>query len=151
MSPCVLAIALEIALRYTRWGLSIRAVGSHEQSAARVGVRTDWPSSAPSSPARLLTVVGGIMVMAQLGIGDPNQGIGYTLTSIAAVVLGGASLFGGRGAFIGVLFGAVLIQEINSVTTFLSLSQSWQYWFIGFITLVAVAIYSQARRAHDEE
>jgi ribose transport system ATP-binding protein len=50
-----------------------------------------------------------------------------------------------------VLFGAVLIQEINSVTTFLSLSQSWQYWFIGFITLIAVAIYSQARRAHDEE
>ena len=76
---------------------------------------------------------------------------GYTLTSIAAVILGGASLFGGRGAFIGVLFGAVLIQEINSVTTFLSLSQSWQYWFIGFITLIAVAIYSQARRAHNEE
>jgi ribose transport system ATP-binding protein len=99
----------------------------------------------------VLTVVGSIMVMSQLGIGDPNQGIGYTLTSIAAVVLGGASLFGGRGAFIGVLFGAVLIQEINSATTFLSLSQSWQYWFIGFITLIAVAIYSQARRAHDEE
>jgi ribose transport system ATP-binding protein len=147
----VLAIALEIALRYTRWGLSIRAVGSHEQSAARVGVRTDWTVIGAFLACSALTVVGSIMVMSQLGIGDPNQGIGYTLTSIAAVVLGGASLFGGRGAFIGVLFGAVLIQEINSVTTFLSLSQSWQYWFIGFITLVAVAIYSQARRAHDEE
>jgi ribose transport system ATP-binding protein len=147
----VLAIALEIALRYTRWGLSIRAVGSHEQSAARVGVRTDWTVIGAFLACSALTVVGSIMVMSQLGIGDPNQGIGYTLTSIAAVVLGGASLFGGRGAFIGVLFGAVLIQEINSVTTFLSLSQSWQYWFIGFITLIAVAIYSQARRAHDEE
>ena len=147
----VLAIALEIALRYTRWGLSIRAVGSHEQSAARVGVRTDWTVIGAFLACSALTVVGSIMVMSQLGIGDPNQGIGYTLTSIAAVVLGGASLFGGRGAFIGVLFGAVLIQEINSVTTFLSLSQSWQYWFIGFITLTAVAIYSQARRAHDEE
>ena len=147
----VLAVALEIALRYTRWGLSIRAVGSHEQSAARVGVRTDVTVIGAFVACSLLTVVGSIMVMSQLGIGDPNQGIGYTLTSIAAVVLGGASLFGGRGAFIGVLFGAVLIQEINSVTTFLSLSQSWQYWFIGFITLIAVAIYSQARRAHDEE
>jgi ribose transport system ATP-binding protein len=146
----VLAVALEIALRYTRWGLSIRAVGSHEQSAARVGVRTDWTVIGAFIACSVLTVVGSIMVMSQLGIGDPNQGIGYTLTSIAAVVLGGASLFGGRGAFIGVLFGAVLIQEINSVTTFLSLSQSWQYWFIGFITLIAVAIYSQARRAHDE-
>jgi ribose transport system ATP-binding protein len=147
----VLAVALEIALRYTRWGLSIRAVGSYEQSAARVGVRTDVTVIGAFVACSLLTVVGSIMVMSQLGIGDPNQGIGYTLTSIAAVVLGGASLFGGRGAFIGVLFGAVLIQEINSVTTFLSLSQSWQYWFIGFITLIAVAIYSQARRAHDEE
>jgi ribose transport system ATP-binding protein len=95
----------------------------------------------------LLTILGGIMVMAQLGIGDPNQGIGYTLSSVAVVVLGGASLFGGRGSFIGVLFGALLIQEINSATSFLGLSQAWQYWFIGFLTLGAVAIYSQARRA----
>jgi ribose transport system ATP-binding protein len=147
----ILGVGLEIALRYTRWGLSIRAVGSNEQSAARIGVRTDWTVISAFLACSVLTVVGGVMVMSQLGIGDPNQGIGYTLSSIAAVVLGGASLFGGRGAFIGVLFGAILIQEINSVTTFLSLSESWQYWFIGFITLVAVAIYSQARRAHEEE
>jgi ribose transport system ATP-binding protein len=62
------------------------------------------------------------MVMAQLGIGDPNQGTTYTLASIAAVVLGGASLFGGRGSFIGVMLGAILIQEVNSATTFLGLS-----------------------------
>jgi ribose transport system ATP-binding protein len=90
------------------------------------------------------------MVMAQLGIGDPNQGIEYTLASVAAVVLGGASLFGGRGSFMGVLFGAMLIQEINSATTFLGLSQAWQYWFIGCLTLGAVAIYSQARSAHED-
>ena len=147
----VLGVGLEVALRYTRWGLSIRAVGSNEQSSARIGVRTDWTVISAFLACSVLTVVGGVMVMSQLGIGDANQGIGYTLSSIAAVVLGGASLFGGRGAFIGVLFGAVLIQEINSVTTFLSLSESWQYWFIGCITLIAVAIYSQARRAHKEE
>ena len=85
--------------------------------------------------------------MAEIGIGDPNQGVEYTLSSIAAVALGGASLFGGRGSFIGVLLGAVLIQEINSATAFLGLSQAWQFWFIGFLTLAAVAIYSQARRS----
>ena len=146
----VIGVGLEIALRYTRWGLSIRAVGSNEQSSARIGVRTDWTVVSAFLACSLLTVLGGVMVMAQLGIGDPNQGIGYTLSSIAAVVLGGASLFGGRGTFVGVLFGAVLIQEINSVTTFLGLSESWQYWFIGCITLAAVAIYSQARRAHED-
>lgn len=142
----VLAIALEIALRHSRWGLSIRAIGSNLQSATRIGVQTDWAVVGAFVACSTLTAVGGIMVMAQLGIGDPNQGTGYTLTSIAAVVLGGASLFGGRGAFIGVLLGALLIQEINSATTFLGLSGAWQYWFIGGITLGAVAIYSQARR-----
>ena len=146
----ILGIALEIALRYTRWGLSLRAVGSNEKSASRIGVGTDRTVVAAFVACSILTVLGGVMVMAQLGIGDPNQGIGYTLSSIAAVVLGGASLSGGRGTFIGVLFGGALIQEINSATTFLGLSQAWQFWFIGGITLGAVAIYSQARRAsHD--
>ncbi len=90
------------------------------------------------------------MVMAQVGIGDPDQGVEYTLSSIAAVVLGGASLFGGRGSFIGVLFGAVLIEEVNSTTTFLGLSEAWQYSLIGVLTLGAVAIYSQARRGSRE-
>ncbi len=147
MVAVVLAGALEVALRYTRWGLSLRAVGSNEESAARIGVRTNLSVILAFVACCVLTVVGGVMVTAQLGIGDPNQGIGYTLSSIAAVVLGGASLAGGRGAFIGVLFGAALIQEINSATSFFGLSQSWQYWFIGGLTLGAVAIYSNARRA----
>lgn len=142
----VLAIILEIALRYTRWGLGLRAVGSNEESAARIGVRTDRSVIVAFVACCLLTVLGGVMVTAQLGIGDPNQGIEYTLTSIAAVVLGGASLAGGRGAFVGVLFGAALIQEINAATSFLGLSEAWQYWFIGWLTLGAVAIYSHVRR-----
>ncbi len=143
----ILAIGLEVALRHTRWGLSLRAVGSNEESAARIGVRTNRSVIAAFVTCCVLTVAGGLMVTAQLGIGDPNQGIGYTLSSIAAVVLGGTSLAGGRGAFIGVLFGALLIQEINSATSFLGLSEAWQYWFVGGLTLGAVAVYSHARRA----
>lgn len=146
-----LAIALDIALRTTRWGLSIRAVGSNAQAAAKLGVRTNRTVIGAFVASSLLTVLGGVMVMAQLGIGDPNQGTTYTLASIAAVVLGGASLFGGRGSFVGVMLGAILIQEVNSATTFLGLSQAWQYWFIGFLTLCAVAVYSQASRAAGEE
>ena len=77
----LLAIGLEIALRTTRWGLSLRAVGSDEESAARIGVRTNRSVVAAFVACCLLTVVGGVMVMAQLGIGDPNQGVGYTLTA----------------------------------------------------------------------
>ena len=122
----VLAALLELALHRTRWGLSIRAVGSNEISAAKIGIRTSWVVLGAFLASSLLTAIGGVMVMAQLGIGDPNQGVEYTLGSVAAVVLGGASLFGGRGSFLGVLFGALLIQEVNSATTFLGLSQAWQ-------------------------
>ncbi|HVY99122.1 MAG TPA: ATP-binding cassette domain-containing protein [Dongiaceae bacterium] len=142
----VLAAGLELALRYTRWGLSLRAVGSNHEVASRIGVRTNLSIVGAYLACSLLTVVGSVMVAAQLGIGDPNQGTGYTLSSIAAVVLGGASLFGGRGAFVGALFGAALIVLVNSATSFLGLSDAWQYWFIGLLTLGAVAIYSQARR-----
>ena len=62
-------------------------------------------------------------------------------------MLGGASLFGGRGSFIGALLGAALITEITNATTFLQLSQAWQFWFLGLLTLGAAAIYTQARRA----
>lgn len=141
-----LAIALEIALRYARWGLSLRAVGSNLESAARIGVAVNRTIVGAYVTCSLLTALGGVMVMAQLGIGDANQGVGYTLSSIAAVVLGGASLFGGRGSFIGAVFGAALIVIVNSTTSFIGLSDAWQYWFIGFLTLGAVAIYSQARR-----
>jgi ribose transport system ATP-binding protein len=64
---------------------------------------------------------------------------------VTAVVLGGASLFGGRGSFIGVLLGACLLQQANNSTTFLKLDQSWQYWIVGILVLVAAGIYTQAR------
>ncbi|WP_378941211.1 ATP-binding cassette domain-containing protein [Mesorhizobium sp. ANAO-SY3R2] len=140
-----LGIILELTLRYTRLGMSIRSVGSDELAAARIGVRSGMMVVGAFVTSSLLAMFGGLIVTAQLGIGDPNQGIEYTLASIAAVVLGGASLFGGRGSFVGVLLAAVLIPEINSSMVFLGLSQAWQYWFIGLLTLLAVALYSQAR------
>lgn len=140
----VLAVLLEVALRYSRWGMSIRAVGSNEKAASHIGVKTGWTVVGAFVACSVLTALGGLLVTAQLGIGDPNQGVEYTLGSIAAVVLGGASLFGGKGSFIGVFLGAILIMEVNSSMVFLGLSQAWQYWFIGLLTLIAVAVYSQA-------
>jgi ribose transport system ATP-binding protein len=140
------ALGLEFCLRYTRWGLALRAAGSDEKAALRVGVRTNRTIVGAYVACSVLTFFGGLMLMVQIGIGDPNQGVSYTLSSVAAVVVAGTSLFGGRGAFVGVLLGAALIQEINTSTTFLNLSQAWQYWFLGILTLGSVAIYSQARR-----
>ena len=143
----VLAIGLEYALRRSRWGLALRAVGSEEHAAHRLGVKANRTVIGAYVACSALTFLGAIMLMAQLGVGDPTQGVTYTLSSITAVVLGGASLFGGRGSFIGALLGAALITEITNATTFLQLSQAWQFWFLGLLTLGAAAIYTQARRA----
>jgi ribose transport system ATP-binding protein len=141
-----LAIGLECCLRFTRWGLALRAAGSREQAAHRLGVRVDRTIVGAYVACSALTFLGGLMLMAQIGVGDPTQGVTYTLASITAVVLGGASLFGGRGSFIGTLLGAALLQETINATTFLSLSQAWQYWFQGIFVLVAAVAYTLARR-----
>jgi ribose transport system ATP-binding protein len=142
-----LGIGLELALRRTKWGLGLRAVGSREEAAHRLGVNTGRTVLGAYVLCSLLTFLGGVMLMAQIGVGDPNQGVAYTLSSITAVVLGGASLFGGRGSFIGALLGAFLIQQTINATTFLELTQSWQYFIVGLLTLVAAGIYTQARHA----
>lgn len=142
----VLVIVLEYCLRYTRPGLALRAAGSDAKAAHRVGVRVGATIVGAYVMSALFVFLGSIMLMAQIGIGDPVAGIEYTLASIAAVVLGGASLFGGRGAVIGTLLGAALIQQILNATVFLRLSQAWQFWFLGMLTLIAAGIYSQARR-----
>jgi ribose transport system ATP-binding protein len=142
------AIGLELALRFTRWGRELRAVGSDEQSAHRLGVKVNRTHVLAYVACAMLTFVGGLLLMAQIGVGDPTQGVTFTLSSITAVVLGGASLLGGRGSFIGSLLGAALIQQILNATTFLNLSQTWQYLFQGLLILVAAAIYTQARGGH---
>jgi ribose transport system ATP-binding protein len=143
----VLAIVLEYGLRRRKWGLRLRAAGSSERAAHQLGVHVDRTVVGAYVACSVLTFLGGVMLMAQLGVGSPTEGVSYTLSSITAVVLGGASLFGGRGSFIGALLGAALIQQIVNATTFLSLSQAWQYWLTGLLTLGAAAIYTRARHA----
>ena len=141
------AFALELGLRKTKFGLQLRAVGSDEESARRVGVPVNRTALLGYVCASLMTLLGAVVLLAQLGVGDPGQGQSYTLSSITAVVLGGTSLLGGRGTFIGSLMGAGLIVQILNATVFLSLDQKWQYIFQGLLIVAAAIIYSQVRRS----
>ncbi len=138
-------LVMELLLRKSPWGLSLRAVGSDEEAARRVGVRVTRTVVAAYVVVSVFTFLGALVLLAQLGIGDPAQGIGYTLSSITAVVLGGTSLAGGRGTFVGTLLGAGLIVQALNATTFLDLSQTWQYLFQGGLIVVAAVVYSQVR------
>jgi ribose transport system ATP-binding protein len=142
----LIAFALELMLRKSKFGMQLRAVGSSEESARRVGVPINRVALLGYLGASLMTLFGAIILLAQLGVGDPGQGTSYTLTSITAVVLGGTSLLGGRGTFIGTLMGAGLSVQVLNATVFLNLDQKWQYIFQGFLIVAAALIYSQVRR-----
>ncbi|GAA3967376.1 hypothetical protein GCM10023085_57300 [Actinomadura viridis] len=138
-------IALEWWLRRRRSGMALRAVGSDADVARRLGL----------SPGRVrlyaylgcagLTLCGALVLAGQVGIGDPNLGMEYTLMSITAVVLGGASVFGGRGSFLGAMLGALLIVQVMNATTFLGLDNAWQRWLVGLMTLLGAGVYSRLR------
>ena len=145
IAAALTAVGLECALRWTRWGLELRAVGSRAEAAHALGIRVDRVRALAFITAGLLVGLGGISLMAQTGVGDPLAGTAYTLSSITAVVLGGASIFGGRGSFIGTLLGALLLQELVNATVFLGINDAWQYWLVGLMALVAAGTYSKLR------
>ncbi len=140
------ALACEYILRKTKSGWRLRATGSNEESARRIGVRINTAFVYGYIASSLLTACGAIMLMTQIGVGDPRQGINYTLSSITAVVLGGTSLRGGRGTFIGTLLGAVLLTEVLNAVAFLGFTQTYQYLFQGALIVVSALIYLTVRK-----
>lgn len=139
------AIALDIGLRRAKWGRRLRAVGSDPESAFRLGIKTNFTIIRAYMMCSLCAVLGGVMLMASIGVGDATQGINFTLAGITAVILGGTSVFGGRGSFMGVFIGAMLLEILLNITVFLNLSQAYQYWFQGLLIFFAVGIYTTAR------
>lgn len=143
LAACV--VGSEYALRNTRAGWQLRATGSDEESARRIGLRIDRVVILGYIGSSLFAALGAVMLMAQIGVGDPQQGVSYTLSSITAVVLGGTSLRGGRGTFVGTAIGAVLLTEVLNAVAFLGLSQTYQYIFQGALILIAALIYWTVR------
>lgn len=147
--PAIIAVALaalmHLSMKRTMIGLSARAVGSAEPVARRLGVNVNRVRVSAYLTCSAFVLLGALMLMAQVGIGDPSAGVNYTLVSITAVVLGGASMFGGSASFFGAVLGALLIQVVNSAVPFLRLSEAWQYYLLGALTLIAAGLYSRSR------
>jgi ribose transport system ATP-binding protein len=150
LAVAVISVLLEIALRRTRFGMEIRAIGSNEVAAYRLGAKINRSCILAYVLCSCFAALGGLLLSAQIGVGDPTVGQNYTLQSISAVVLGGASIFGGRGSFLGALAGVLLVQEITTTTGFLGLGTAWQYWLPGILILAATAMYSRTRSGEGE-
>jgi ribose transport system ATP-binding protein len=137
----VLALLGDYWLYRTRGGLAMRAVGLDDVSARRLG----WPSRRVQVAAFVacsaLAALGALFLAAQVAIGDPRIGLNDTLPSIAAPIVGGASFAGGRGSFVGAVFGALFFYLIVNILPFLGVSAGYGQISIGALTIVALVVY----------
>ena len=130
-------------LRRSRLGLSLYAIGSDRVAAFRSGVSVGRTKIISYALAGLFSAIAGLAITANTGIGTPLPG-GYTLTSVAAVVLGGVSLAGGRGGVFGPLIAVVILTLIRTDMTFLNLNSNLATVTQGVILIVVVMLGSLA-------
>lgn len=126
-------------LRYTRLGRAIYATGSDPEAARLVGIRPRRVVFGVFVSMGILTALAGLVSGIQATQGDPTSGQGLELEVIAAVVVGGTSIVGGRGTIAGTLVGALLLGIIGPALVFLRVEASWEKAVQGAIILVAVA------------
>jgi ribose transport system ATP-binding protein len=136
----VLAVIWDLWLYRSRGGLSMRAVGLDETSARRLGANTGRVVFTAFVACSLMAAVGGFFSAALIQTGSPIIG-GYALQGIVAAVLGGASLAGGRGSFVGAVLGALFLSLILNVMPLLQQPTEYAQIAIGALTLVALVLY----------
>lgn len=136
----ILALLLTLTMRYTVFGRYVFAIGSNESTARLCGIRVDGMKVLIYALAGLFVGVAGIYQFARLSVGNPTSGMGLELKIIAAVVIGGGSLSGGRGSALGTLAGAGIMAVIANGCTMLGLSNPTQDIVIGVIIVAAVTI-----------
>ena len=148
----VLFLALVLVAHYvfarTKHGTSVYAVGGNVEAARRAGINVRAIYTSAFVACATLAAVGGVLAAARLAAANQSSGTGdVNLNAIAAAVIGGTSLFGGRGSAFSALLGVMVIQSIASGLTLLNLSSSFRFMVTGAVLLIAVALDSVARRS----
>ena len=140
-------VAVWIFLSFTRLGRSLYATGNDVESARRSGLRTMRITISGYVLASLFGTLAGIVLAARIYSGDALIGDAYTLDSVAAGIIGGASLFGGVGSAVGAFAGAILLAIINNILNLLNVYSYYQYIAKGLILFGALVAASVRERA----
>jgi ribose transport system permease protein len=138
----IFAVVLFLLSR-TGFGRAIYAVGGNPEVAHRSGIDVKTMRIAVYCLGSFLVAIAALIATARMGIGDPLAGMGMELDSITAVVIGGTSLFGGRGNLFGTLAGVIVLTLINNVMVILGVNVFYQQLIKGTVVLLVVAIYKQ--------
>jgi ribose transport system permease protein len=143
----ILLLAFWFWFKRTRLGISIRATGSNERSALLSGVSPLGINIATYALSGLFAALAALYLTTQTGAGSPTIGKDYILPSVAAAVIGGISLFGGRGGLVGTIIGAYILTLIGNLVFVLEVSSYWQPIVSGIILLIAVLASSIAEKS----
>ncbi|TDE40534.1 sugar ABC transporter permease [Nonomuraea mesophila] len=143
-----LVLIMHYLLSRTKWGRAVYAVGGNVEAARRAGINVRAIYTSVFVLCSTFAAVGGILAAARLAAANQSSGGGdVNLNAIAAAVIGGTSLFGGRGTAFGALLGVIVIQSISSGLTLLSLDSSIRFVVTGVVLLLAVVVDSVSRRS----
>jgi fructose transport system permease protein len=146
----VLTIGLFLVFAYvlgqTAWGKHVYAVGNSPEAARLTGIPTKRLLLGVYTLAGVVYGVAALLLVARTSVGDPKAGQTDNLDSITAVVLGGTSLFGGRGAVLGTLIGALIVGVIRNGLQLMGVSSIYQILITGVLVILAVAIDQISRR-----
>jgi ribose transport system permease protein len=142
-------VVLAVVMSRTSYGMRIYAVGGNRTAAELAGVKSRRVLFSVYAISGLLAGLSGVLLASRVISGPPNLGSGYELDAIAAVVIGGASLMGGRGSIWGTILGLFLIQTLNNGLDILTVPAYWQQVIKGVLIAAAVAVdvWATKRRA----
>jgi simple sugar transport system permease protein len=135
----ILCVLVALLLRYTLVGRGIYAIGGDEESARRAGFPVVRIKVIVYTLAGMLAGIAGLMQVTMVREADPSALVGGELDVIAAVVIGGASIFGGRGSVTGTVLGVLLISLINNCLILLGIPSTWQRAAVGLMLLIGIA------------
>ena len=143
-----LVVVMNYALTRTKWGRSLTAVGGNREAARRAGINVGRIYTSAFVLCSVFAAIGGVLAATRLASASQQAGTGdVNLNAISAAVIGGTSLFGGRGSAYSALLGIIVIQSIASGLTLLDLSSSLRYMITGAVLAIAVIVDSLARRS----
>jgi fructose transport system permease protein len=135
-----LYVVIGFALRYTAWGRHLYAVGDDAEASRLAGIRVNRVLLSAYMVAGLAIAVAAWILIGRVGGGDPNSGLNANLESITAVVIGGTSLFGGRGVVLGSLIGALIVQVFDNGLALAGLDPNYQVLAVGLLVIAAVSV-----------
>jgi ribose/xylose/arabinose/galactoside ABC-type transport system permease subunit len=142
----VIVIVFAIILGRTRFGRYVYAIGGNEEAARLAGIKVGTVKTMVYVISGALAAIGGLLLMARFSSGSPQTGVGFELNAIAAVVVGGTSLFGGRGMIINTFFGALFIGVLNNVMDLIGIESYTQQVVLGVVIVSALIIEELRKR-----